>query len=235
MAGGRGRRVVVLACGQPERGDDGVAFAAADRLDEWLVGRRDVRRDERLVGRVDGGTVRGTDGRVDVRRCGALEPEHLVEIDDEAACVVADCVVGLPAGEVIVLPLAALLDTGVGRRGIDSAASAASAGGGRAAGGGTTAGGGRAAGGEAAIDRPSAAAVRTRPSPRSTHVLPVADVVALARVVRPGLPAGSFVGIGGERFGLGDGLSPAVEAALPAFVEAIEAAVDRLAEPGPDG
>ncbi len=161
----RGRCVVVLACGEPERGDDGVAFAAADRIGP------------------------PADGLTEVRRGGALEPEDLIDIRADEACVVIDCVVGIPPGSVIVRPLEAL----------------------------------------AAHHGQSAAA------PRSTHVMPVADVLALVRVVRPGLPAGSFVGIGGERFGFGDALSTAVEAGLPAFVQAIEAEIRRLAETGPEG
>jgi len=164
--GGAGRRgVVVFACGEPERGDDGVSLAVADR-----IGRR-------------------LGGRAEIRRCGALEPEHLLDLLPDEACVVVDCVAGIAPGEVIVRSLDALVS-------------------------------------------PDGRSVAT---PRSTHLLPVADVLALVRVVRPGLPAGSFVGIGGERFGLGSGLSPAVEAALPAVVEVIEAEVDRLAAPGPGG
>lgn len=64
--------------------------------------------------------------------------------------------------------------------------------------------------------------------PRSTHVLPVEEAVRLAVILRPGLPAGAFVGIGGASFGLGEGLSPAVERALPAFVSAIAAEIERL-------
>lgn len=164
--GGRGGRgVVVFVCGEPERGDDGAALAAADRIEVRLL------------------------GRAEVRRCGALEPEHLVDLGQDEACVVVDCVAGIPPGSVIVRPLEAL----------------------------------------AAPDGRSTA------TPRSTHLLPVADVVTLAGIVRPGLPVGSFVGIGGGRFGLGEGLSPAVEAALPALVDAIDAEVSRLAASRRDG
>jgi Ni,Fe-hydrogenase maturation factor len=83
------------------------------------------------------------------------------------------------------------------------------------------------------VGRPSSVEPSGRPgpgpTPRSTHLLPVEDVLALAAIVRPGLPDGSFVGIGGASFGFGDGLSPAVAAGLPAFERAIAAEAARLA------
>jgi hydrogenase maturation protease len=75
--------------------------------------------------------------------------------------------------------------------------------------------------------------------PRSSHELPVEQVVGLAEVLRGALPAGSFVGLGAAASGFGAALSPAVEAALPAFRTAIAAEIRRLAigpvrEPGED-
>jgi Ni,Fe-hydrogenase maturation factor len=58
--------------------------------------------------------------------------------------------------------------------------------------------------------------------------MPADQVLGLAGIVRPGLPPGSFVGIGGASFGLGEGLSPAVERAIPRFAQAIAAEIERL-------
>jgi hydrogenase maturation protease len=74
------------------------------------------------------------------------------------------------------------------------------------------------------LARPS----RDGAAPRSTHALPIDQVLGLAGIVRPGLPAGSFVGIGGASFGLGEALSPEVERAIPRFTEAIAAEIERL-------
>jgi hypothetical protein len=56
----------------------------------------------------------------------------------------------------------------------------------------------------------------------------VDQVLGLAAIVRPGLPPGSFIGIGGASFGLGEGLSPDVERAIPRFGEAIVSEIERL-------
>lgn len=162
-------------CGEPERGDDAVAFRAvaalADTLDPTVA--RDI----------------------EIRPCGALEVDDLVEVRPGAACLIVDAVLGVPAGELVVRPLASLI----------------------------------AAPGEPGTAGGSAAG----PTPRSTHLLPVADVLTLAAIVRPGLPVGSFVGIGGESFGLGEDLSPEVAAALPALRRAIAAEAGRLAAGDP--
>jgi hydrogenase maturation protease len=65
-------------------------------------------------------------------------------------------------------------------------------------------------------------------SPRSSHELPVDQVLGLARVLRERLPDGSFVGVGAASAGFGAPLSPAVEAALPALRAAIAAEIERL-------
>jgi hydrogenase maturation protease len=67
------------------------------------------------------------------------------------------------------------------------------------------------------------------PAPRSSHALPVSQVLALAATLGR-LPRGTFVGIGGRRFGFGQGLSRSVRAAMPAYREAIVAEIERLAE-----
>jgi len=69
------------------------------------------------------------------------------------------------------------------------------------------------------------------PAPRSTHALPIPDVLGLAAELRGDLPRGAFLGIGGEAFGIGAGLSSSVDRALPAFVAAIEAELAALAGP----
>lgn len=63
------------------------------------------------------------------------------------------------------------------------------------------------------------------PIPRSSHVLPIGQLVAIAQVMRDAPLAGSFVGIGGRSFGFGRALGRPVRAALPAFRGAIEAAL----------
>jgi hydrogenase maturation protease len=56
----------------------------------------------------------------------------------------------------------------------------------------------------------------------TTHVLPIASVVRLAAALGAGLDRGWFVGLGGERFELGSGMSAPVRAALPRFVGRVE-------------
>jgi hydrogenase maturation protease len=67
------------------------------------------------------------------------------------------------------------------------------------------------------------------PGPRSSHALPVGHVLALAATLGR-LPRGTFVGIGGRRFGFGQGLSRSVRASMPAYRDAIVAEIERLAE-----
>jgi hydrogenase maturation protease len=67
------------------------------------------------------------------------------------------------------------------------------------------------------------------PTPRSSHELPIDQVLGLAGMLRPGgLPEGSFVGIGGRRFGYGRPLSRSVRINMPAFQAAIAAELARL-------
>lgn len=59
--------------------------------------------------------------------------------------------------------------------------------------------------------------------PRSTHVLPVEQLVALAAALRGGAPPGVLVGIGGGSFDLGAAPSAEVDASLDELVERIGA------------
>ena len=59
-------------------------------------------------------------------------------------------------------------------------------------------------------------------APRSTHALPLPDILGLVATLRGELPRGTFLGIGGASFGTGRSLSRAVRTGLPAFVAAIE-------------
>ena len=63
------------------------------------------------------------------------------------------------------------------------------------------------------------------PTPRSSHVLPIGQLVAIAQIMRDAPLAGSFVGVGGRSFGFGRSLGRPVRAAQPAFRCAIESAL----------
>jgi Ni,Fe-hydrogenase maturation factor len=65
-----------------------------------------------------------------------------------------------------------------------------------------------------------------RPEPRSSHELPIEQVLALAATMRDAPPAGTFVGIGGSCWDVGTPLTEAVVAGLPAFAAAIAAAIE---------
>jgi hypothetical protein len=67
------------------------------------------------------------------------------------------------------------------------------------------------------------------PTPRSSHELPIDGVLDEARVRRPGgLPDGSFIGIGGRRFGYGRPLSRSVRLNMHAFQDAIAEELARV-------
>ena len=72
---------------------------------------------------------------------------------------------------------------------------------------------------------------RRPPEPRSSHELPLEQVLALAATLRDAPPAGTFVGIGGSCWDVGTPLTAPVAAGLPAFAAAIAAAVDAHARP----
>ncbi len=61
--------------------------------------------------------------------------------------------------------------------------------------------------------------------PFTTHVTPPDEIVAAAAALSGEPMAGVFVGVGGAEFGFGESLSPAVEAALPAYVQALADAI----------
>jgi hydrogenase maturation protease len=75
-------------------------------------------------------------------------------------------------------------------------------------------------------DRPTIA-------PRSSHALPIDQTLGIARAIRGGLPRGEFLGIGGKWFGFGEVRSRALRAGMPAYEEAIEAAIRILTAPIP--
>jgi hydrogenase maturation protease len=77
----------------------------------------------------------------------------------------------------------------------------------------------------ALVDRARAGAGRA-PEPRSSHELPLEQVLALAATLRGAPPAGTFVGIGGSCWDVGTPLTAPVAASLPAFAAAIAAAVE---------
>jgi hydrogenase maturation protease len=60
------------------------------------------------------------------------------------------------------------------------------------------------------------------PQPASSHALPLEIVIGLAEALGADLDRAVFVGIGGRRFELGTGLSPAVNAALDVAAATID-------------
>lgn len=73
----------VLVCGDPARGDDGAALAAAARLD----------------GRAAGASIHPV---------GQLEPDDLVAALDRGSCIVLDVVRGIPPGALLDMPLSSV-------------------------------------------------------------------------------------------------------------------------------
>jgi hydrogenase maturation protease len=68
-------------------------------------------------------------------------------------------------------------------------------------------------------------------APRSSHALPISQVLGIAEAVRGQLPRGRLVGIGGKWFGFGQTRSRAMRDGLPEFVAAVTRAIDELARP----
>ncbi len=64
--------------------------------------------------------------------------------------------------------------------------------------------------------------------PRSSHALEFREVIGLADMIRGRPLRGRIVAVGAGAFGLGAPLSPRVAHAIPAFVDAILAAIDRV-------
>ena len=154
--------VRLLVCGNAERGDDGAALSSVATLLPTLSAP--------LL------------ERIEVRRCGQLRVEDLLDVTPCEVVVIVDAAVGVPPGHVITLPVADI------------------------------------------------APLLGTAAPRSSHELPIDQVLSLAATLRPGgLPAGVFVGIGGRRFGYGRPLSRSVRLAMGGFQKAIAAELARLA------
>jgi len=68
-----------------------------------------------------------------------------------------------------------------------------------------------------------------RVAPRSSHALPIDQVVGIASAVRGCVPTGVFVGIGGGHFGFGTRRSRALSSGMRTFERTIETEVRRLA------
>jgi hydrogenase maturation protease len=157
-------RVRLLVCGAGDRGDDGAALAAAATLLPTL--------DEEHR------------GWLEIRRCGQLDVQDLLDLPEGMAGVIVDAAIGIPPGAIITIP----------------------------------------------FDQLTAAGVAT--GPRSSHAMPIDQVLTLASTLRDRPLRGTFVGIGGRRFGFGQSLSRVVRAAMPAYREAIAEEIERLvAEP----
>lgn len=153
--------VRLLVCGNADRGDDGAALSAVATLLPSMPAA--------LL------------ERLEVRRCGQLRVEDLLDVPSGEIVVVVDAAVGIAPGHVITLS--------IGRIVADADA----------------------------------------PTPRSSHELPIDQVLGLAQVLRPGgLPEGTFIGIGGRRFGYGRPLSRSVRLNMAGFQAAIAAELARL-------
>ena len=71
-------------------------------------------------------------------------------------------------------------------------------------------------------------AERAAITPRSSHALPIGQVLGIASAVRSGLPPGRFLGIGGKWFGFGNVRSRALRAGMPAYERAVAAAIEDM-------
>lgn len=69
-------------------------------------------------------------------------------------------------------------------------------------------------------------------TPRSSHALPIEQVLGIAAAIRGGLPTGTFVGIGGKWFGFGARHSRAVTAGMGELQAVIETELIRLLADG---
>lgn len=153
--------VRLLVCGNADRGDDGAALSAIATLLPQLPSAMLE--------------------RLEVRRCGHLRVEDLMEVPEGEVCIVIDAAMGIAPGHVVCMPI-----------------------------------------GEISGD-PAA------PLPRSSHELPIMDVLRTTSSQRPGgLPSGTFIGIGGRRFGYGRPLSRSVRLNMGSFQAAIADELVRL-------
>ncbi|HEY4754317.1 MAG TPA: hydrogenase maturation protease [Candidatus Limnocylindrales bacterium] len=154
--------VRLLVCGNADRGDDGAALSAIATLLPTLP--------TQLL------------ERIEVRRCGQLRVEDLLDVSPGEVAVIIDAAVGVPPGHIVDLPISDI------------------------------------------------APMLGTAAPRSSHELPIDQVLSLASTLRSGgLPSGAFIGIGGRRFGYGRPLSRSVRLAMPGFQRAIAAELARLA------
>jgi hydrogenase maturation protease len=156
-------RVEVLICGSTDRADDGAACVAGAALATLLP--PDVR----------------------LRVVGQLDIDDLLASPAGAAIVIVDAATGIQPGQIVDLPIEALIR------------------------------------GKQLI------------RPRSSHALALPEVIGLAELLRSRPLGGRIVAVGGAEFGLGRELSKRVDAAIPALVEAVRAAVERLRADDPAG
>ena len=70
-------------------------------------------------------------------------------------------------------------------------------------------------------------------APRSSHALPISQVLGIAEAIRGQLPRGLLVGIGGKWFGFGETRSRVLRDGMDAFEAAVERAIQELARPIP--
>ena len=68
-------------------------------------------------------------------------------------------------------------------------------------------------------------------APRSSHALPISQVLGIAEAIRGQLPRGLLVGIGGKWFGFGETRSRALREGMPAFEAAAAQAIQELSQP----
>ncbi|HXI44830.1 MAG TPA: hydrogenase maturation protease [Candidatus Acidoferrales bacterium] len=155
------RAVRLIVCGNADRGDDGAALVAVAHF----------------LPKIDD-PIRT---RIEIRRCGQLDPLDIVDVPSTQACVIVDTVVGIEPGSVVTIPLGEL------------------------------------------------AARCHEVTPRSSHALPIDQVLGIAQAIRGTLPEGTFIGIGGSRFGFGPRRSRAVTAGLKALERTTEGEVRRFA------
>jgi Ni,Fe-hydrogenase maturation factor len=203
--------IIVLACGDELRGDDGVALAVVGALPSAVL------------------------ARAEVRIVGAVAVEDLVALPVGSRVVIVDAVAGPAPGQLVELELAALH-----RRAPDLAAPDAAVKHTRAPGApdaGTSSApdaGASSAPHAGASSTQDAPAERPRHpgvlgvSPTSSHQLPLPEVVALAGLLRDSPLEGRFVGVGIESVAFGSGLSTRVAAAVPALAQAVARAVRAL-------
>jgi hydrogenase maturation protease len=147
--------VIVFACGDPLRGDDGAAHAALAALPPR------VRE------------------RADLREVAELSVEDLLALGPDDRVVVVDTVIGVEAGTLVRLDLDEL------------------------------------------------PAIAAQVQPHSTHELPLDQVVGMALLLG-GRAVGTFLGIGGRDFGIGQPLSEPVWWSLPALSLAIDDEIERM-------